>query len=166
VRRAWGLLLLAACADDDVEPRKAAPKPASPAVPERVVYDQILIAFKDSYRVFNPDTREMELKSDTERPREAAAALARRVFDRARAGSDFEALKREYTDARDKDGDVFGPIHAARDDVKRELYEIYRRTLYPGPAEVIFGLGVGEVGLVEHDPKRCPDGWLIIKRLK
>lgn len=162
------LLLAAACGDGGPEAkRKAPPDPAPKAsVPDHVVYDQVLIAFKGSYRVRNRDTGEMELKSDTQRSREDALELATSVFDRARSGADFDELKRDNTDARDKDGGVFGPIHVARDDVRKEPREIFRGTLYPGPADVIFRLEVGEVGLVEHDPKRCPDGWLIIKRLR
>jgi hypothetical protein len=108
----------------------------------------------------------MEILSDTARPREAARERAERVYELARSGADFAALKEEYTDARTKDGEPSGLIHAALDGVRKETYEIYRSTLYPGPAAVVFKLGKEEVGLVEHDPRLCPDGWLIVKRVR
>jgi hypothetical protein len=174
-------ILLAACSDGGPDPapppgkgEQPAPPPAPPpdegpkdgAMPDHIVYDQILVAFKDSYQVKSPHTGRMEILSDTDRPREAARERAAMVFDLARSGTDFTALKEEYTDARTKDGEPSGLVHAARDGVRKETYEIYRSTLYPGPAAVVFKLRKDEVGLVEHDPKRCPDGWLIIKRIK
>jgi hypothetical protein len=156
----------------ETKPDKAPPDEAGGtgatdrAIPDHVVYDQILVAFKGSYQVKNPRTGRVEVLSDTDRPREDARERAEMVFDLARSGADFKALKEEYTDARDKDGTPCGLIHAARDGVRKDTNEIYRSTLYPGPAAVIFRLGVDEVGLVEHDPQRCPDGWLIVKRLK
>ncbi len=172
-------ILLAACGDKrpaeqpETEPQTAPDRKPLPdegsgdgAVPDHIVYDQILIAFKGSYQVTDPRTKRVEILSDTDRPRDAAKDLAARVFDLARSGADFPALKREYTDARTGDGEPSGLVHAARDGVRKETHEIYRGTLYPGPAAVIFNLKVGEVGLIEHDPKRCPDGWLIVKRVK
>jgi len=164
MRRMWvALLLAAACGDRDPATKTAAPRQAQPkpedkeeaGIPDHVVYDQVLIAFKGSYK-----------DADTDRPREAARALAERVFELARSGSDFTALKQEYTDWRRKDGEPYPPIQAARDGVRKGDYEIYRSTLYPGTAFVIFRLKVGEVGLVEQDPKTCPDGWFVIKRLQ
>ena len=134
--------------------------------PTHIVYDQILIAFKGSYRVKNPRTHREEILSDTDRPQEAAKELAAKVFDLAQSGGDFEALKDAYTDARIKDGSPSGQIHAALDGVPRDTREIYRSTLYPGPASVVFNLKKDEIQMIEYDPKRCPDGWLIVKRVK
>ncbi|MCK6459408.1 MAG: peptidylprolyl isomerase [Planctomycetes bacterium] len=171
-------VLIGACGDAEPPPppgkgaqpdMPAAPpdgEPEGDAIPDHIVYDQILVAFKDSYRVTNPRTKRVEVLSDTDRPREAAQERAARVLDLARSGADFQALKEEYTDARTSDGEPSGLVHAARDGVPKETHEIYRGTLYPGPSAVIFKLKVGEVGMVEHDPKRCPDGWLIVKRVR
>ena len=145
----------------------SAGKPAEEAgLPEHVVYDQILIAFKGSYLVKDPDTKKEELRSDTDRPREAAKELAAKVFDLARSGGDFTALKDAYTDDRGKEGEPGGLVHAALDGVFRDTREIYRSTLYPGPRAVVFNLKKDEVGMIEYDPKRCPHGWLIVKRLR
>jgi len=178
------LLLLAACGDRPPAPEPAAPasgdakpepapkpkpseEPAEEAgAPKHIVYDQILIAFKGSYRVTNPRTHKEEILSDTARPQEAAEELAARVLALAQSGGDFGALKDAYTDARGKDGSPSGLIHAALDGVPKETHEIYRSTLYPGPASVVFDLKKDEIRMVGYDPKRCPDGWLIIKRVK
>jgi hypothetical protein len=164
------VVLLAACGNGE-KPTKAEP-PANPAptkpgakpdapvpeekgAPEHVVYDQILIAFKGSYD-----------RADIDRPQETAKELAERVLDLAQSGGDFDALKEEYTDDRDKEGRPLGLIYAARDDVQRESYEIYRKTLFQAPRELIFKLKVGAIGYVAYDPRLCPDGFLIIKRVK
>jgi hypothetical protein len=171
-------VLLGACGEGGPAKAPAGAEPEAPpaieplaeedpkGIPDHIVYDQILVAFKGSYRVTDPRTKREEILSDTDRPREAAKELAAKVFDLARSGADFAVLKQEYTDARTPDGDPSGLVHAARDGVRRETYEIYRGTLYPGPAATVFGLKVGEVGMIEHDPKRCPDGWLIVKRVR
>jgi len=159
-------------AEQPEQPEKETPdappaeEPAAEAVPRHIVYDQILIAFKGSYRVKNPRTQREEILSDTDRPEEAAKELAAKVFDLARSGGDFAALKDAYTDARGKEGEPSGLIHAALDGVRKDTREIYRSTLYPGPAAVVFKLRKDEVGIIEHDPKSCPDGWLIVKRVQ
>lgn len=164
------VLLLAGCGERaPAAPHAAAPGPEVPPekpIPDHIVYDQILVAFKGSYQVKDPKTQRVRILSDTNRPRDDARVRAEKVFDLARSGADFAALKEEYTDARNEEGAPSGLIHAARDGVRKEPFEIYRSTLYPGPATVVFRLEVGEVGMIEHDPKRCPDGWLIAKRLR
>jgi len=161
VRRASFLcVLLAACGNGEPEPapdthgsEPAAPQGTS-AVPDHVVYEEILIAFQGSFA-----------KVETDRPREAARDLAHRVFDMARLGGDFDVLKEEYTDLR-PEGAPSGPTRVARDGVECATNEIYRSTLFAGVSAVLYGLKVGEVGLVEYDPKRCPIGWLLIKRTR
>ncbi|HEX5137280.1 MAG TPA: hypothetical protein VFY93_09925 [Planctomycetota bacterium] len=174
------LVLLAACGGREPPrpPSTVAAEEAKPETPPEdepeeetgppthIVYDQILIAFKGSYRVKNPRTHQEEILSDTDRPQEAAKVLAAKVLDLARSGGDFEALKDAYSDARIKDGSASGEIHAALDGVPKDTREIYRSTLYPGPASVVFNLKKDEISMIEYDPKRCPDGWLIVKRVK
>lgn len=171
MRRPWlaVLLAVAACGDGDepAQPKETpAPAPQKTGIPDRVTYDQILIAFQGSYRVVDPATGESTLKSDTNRTREAALALAHKVFDLAQSGADFATLKQEYSDARGPSGEPDGPVQVVRDGLRHAPDEILRSTLHQGPAGTVFRLAVGEIGIVEHDPRLCPHGWLIIKRLR
>lgn len=165
------LLAVAACGDGDrPAPPKTTPAPApapqKTGIPDRVAYDQILIAFQGSYRIAGSAPGETVLKSDTNRTREAALALAHEVYESARSGTDFEALKREYSDARGPSGEPDGPLKVVRDGLGRAPDEILRSTLCEGASATVFRLAVGEIGIVEHDKKLCPHGWLIIRRLR
>jgi hypothetical protein len=158
------LLLAAACDDDgsrldrDAEP--AAGKENDDGPPARVVFDRILIAFKGSYA----------RGGEVFRSREQARDLAYRLLDRIRSGVEFDLLKEEYTDDRARrTGVALGPYGAFNHGVspkKGELGDIPRENFYPALAGVIFKLQVGEVGMADHHPKDCPDGWHIVKRLE
>jgi hypothetical protein len=162
--RRLGLLLVlsAACGNGDPPAPPRRPEPPSPepppatGVPERVRYEQILIAFRGSYS-----------RTDIFRTREEARELARSILERARTGFDFEALKQEFSDDRNQaTGLALGPYDTVREDLARYAAEIPRTNLYTGLANVVYALKVGEVGLVEHDPKRCPIGWIVVKRIE
>jgi hypothetical protein len=154
------LALLVAC-DGEEPPPEPAPPPqperAQPqqGIPDRVTYDQILIAFHGSYA-----------RVRTARTRQEAEGLAYAVLARLRAGERFEALKEEYTDDRSETGRPLGPYYTARDGLYRKGAEVPRSHLYPGPGELVYELQPGEIGIVDFDPKRCPIGWLIVQRLR
>ncbi len=136
-------------------PPKPPPAPLS-ALPDRVTYDQILVAFKGSYE-----------RTETERTREEARALAYSILDRVEAGVDFEALKREFSDDRNPEyGTALGPYDTAKDGLPRTGMEIPLSNLHKGLAEVVYRLKVGEIGIVDFDEKRFPIGWMVVKRLK
>ena len=150
--------LAAACGDGEpAAPARPAPPPAPlSALPDRVTYDQILVAFKGSYG-----------KAETDRTQEEARALAYNVLGRAQAGIDFDALKREFSDDRNQEyGTALGPYDTAKDGLPREGMEIPMSHLHKGLAEVVYRLKVGEIGIVDFDAKRFPIGWLVVKRLK
>jgi hypothetical protein len=158
--RLFLLALLAACGDDEPKDPGPPPVPAKPpappsGIPDRVTYDQILIAFHGSYP-----------RAEATRTRAEAEGLAYALLARLRAGESFHALKEEYTDDRSESGRPQGPYHTVKDGLRREGMEVPRSHLYPGPGELIYGLKPGDFGIVDCDPKRCPIGWLIILRLQ
>jgi hypothetical protein len=132
-------------------PALSRPQPA--AEPERVTVQHILLAFKGSI----PGDQKVT------RSREDAERLALQIFERAKAGEDFAAMVRMYTN------DSYPGIYkmtnrgVAPDKSKQE----YSRTgMVPAFGDVSFGLEVGGVGLAVYDPARSKYGWHIIKRLE
>lgn len=120
--------------------------------PERVTVQHILIAFRGSL----PDPK-------VTRSREEAEKLALQIFERAKAGEDFDAMVKTYTN-----------------DSYPGIYSMSNRDVTPDPAkkefprtrmvkafgDVSFGLEVGGVGLAVYDPATSKYGWHIIKRLQ
>ena len=162
-RSCLALVLLAACGGDAPKPPPAPPKPDKPrtSLPDRVKYEQILIAFQGSY------VKDGKALAETGRTKEEARALARSLLERAQAGVDFAVLKQEFSDDRDPRTLLArGPYESVRDGVRRQGYEIPLSNLHRGLAEVVYRLKVGEFGLVEHDERLFPDGWLVVERIE
>jgi hypothetical protein len=131
-------------------PVTLAARKATAEEPDHVTVQHILIAFGRSI-----PGREIE------RSKEEAESLARELLARARAGEDFAGLVKEYSD------DQFPGIYKlANRGVKPEPGERRRYDMVTYFGNVAFGLQVGEVGLAEHHPTRCPYGWHVIKRLE
>jgi hypothetical protein len=122
------------------------------AEPEHITVQHILIAFKGSL----PDPKVTRSKEDAEK-------LALKVFERAKAGEDFGAMVKMYTN------DSFPGIYAmantnvAPDPSKREFS---RTRMVKAFGDVGFSLEVGGVGLAVYDPAASKYGWHIIKRLE
>jgi len=153
-------LALLSCDGDAPSPQPEPERPARPGpepdAPERVVFEQIVVAFKGSY------------KDATFRSRGEARELAYSVLDRIESGVDFEALKQEYSDDRSqKTGLALGPYYARNHGAKPErLDEVERGKLYPALQHQLFRLDVGEVAIVDYDEKGLATGWHVIKRIK
>ena len=123
------------------------------AEPERVTVQHILIAFKGS------------LPNDTKvtRSREDAEKLALKVFERAKAGEDFAAMVKMYTN------DSYPGIYKMTNRgvaPDRSKQEFARTGMVPAFGNVGFGLEVGGIGLAVYDPATSKFGWHIIKRLE
>jgi len=121
--------------------------------PERITVQHILIAFKGSL----PNDQKVT------RSREAAEKLALQVFERAKAGEDFAAMVKTYTN------DSYPGIYKMTNrDVTpdKSKGEYSRAGMVPCFGNVSFGLEVGGVGLAAYDPAGCRFGWHIIKRLE
>lgn len=120
--------------------------------PERVTVQHILIAFKGSI----PDPKVTRSKEDAER-------LALKIFERAKAGEDFAAMVKMYTN------DEYPGIYKMTNKSvtpDRSKQEYSRTGMVKSFGDVSFGLAVGAVGLAVYDPAASKYGWHIIKRLE
>jgi peptidyl-prolyl cis-trans isomerase C len=123
------------------------------AEPERVTVQHILIAFKGS---LPDDTKVTRSKEDAEK-------LALQVFERAKAGQDFAAMVKMYTN------DSYPGIYKMTNkDVTpdRSKQEYSRTGMVRAFGDVGFSLEVGGVGLAVYDSATSKYGWHIIKRLE
>jgi peptidyl-prolyl cis-trans isomerase C len=123
------------------------------AEPERVTVQHILIAFKGSL----PDDTKVT------RSREDAEKLALQVFERAKAGEDFAAMVKMYTN------DSYPGIYKMTNKgvtPDRSKQEYSRTGMVKAFGDVGFSLEVGGVGLAVYDLGTSRFGWHIIKRLE
>jgi len=97
------------------------------------------------------------------RTRDEAQVLAEELFKKAKAGEDFDALVKQYTDDSHP-----GIYSMANNGIPADLSKgIYARSgMIPAFGNVGFTLRVGEVGMAAYDVQQSPYGWHIIKRIK
>jgi len=123
------------------------------AEPERVAVQHILIAFKGSL----PDDQKVT------RSKEEAEKLALQIFERAKAGEDFAAMVKMYTN------DSYPGIYKMTNKgvIPDKSKQEYSRTgMVRAFGDVGFSLEIGGVGLAVYDPATSKYGWHIIKRLE
>lgn len=135
------------------EPKMAAAgtMPVKPEVePQHVEVQHILIGFTGSVRG-KPITR----------TKEEARTLAYQLLERARAGEDFDALVRQYTD--DQPPGIYGMSAVG---VTPLPGEYPRDQMVAAFGNVGFAVSPGNIGIADWDPATSPYGWHIIKRLK
>jgi len=121
--------------------------------PEHVTVQHILIAFKGSL----PNDQKVT------RSREDAEKIALLIFERAKAGEDFDAMVKTYTN------DSYPGIYKMSNrDVPPDpsKKEFSRTGMVKAFGDVSFSLEVGSVGLAVYDPATSKYGWHIIKRLE
>jgi hypothetical protein len=146
----WLLLLTGCGACQDLEP-------AEVREPRRVQVERILISYRG-----NP------LKIPARRSFDEAGALARRIFDRARAGEDFVELRNSYSDDRSESGETaIGPYIVLNHGLQPTRTLLHVARMMRGAmgkrfGDVAFRMQVGEIALVEHDDDDYPAGWEII----
>ena len=97
------------------------------------------------------------------RSREEAQQLAEDLFARAKAGEDFDALVKQYTD--DSHPGIYKMAnHGVQPDMANQVYP--RGQMVAAFGDVGFPLAVGEVGLAVYDPQSSKYGWHVIKRVE
>jgi len=122
--------------------------------PERLAVQHILVGFKGS--IPGPEAK-------VTRTKEEAEALARKLFEQAKGGADFDALVKADTD------DEYPGIYSmANFDIppNKEQKEYSRGGMVRSFGDVSFSLPVGGVGLAVYDPQFSKYGWHIIKRVR
>ncbi len=101
------------------------------------------------------------------RTKEEAQALALELFEKAKAGEDFDKIVRKYTD--DSPPGIYRMANRGfRSDMSPIVpsNKIYARDeMVPAFGNTGFPLKVGEVGLAEFDEEESPFGWHIVKRI-
>lgn len=126
----------------------------APAVnePDYVTVQHILIGFEGAVP-----------GKDITRSKSEASALARELYDRAKAGEDFDTLVEEYTD--DSFPGVYGIAnHDGQPDQARQIHA--RNDMARNFGDVSFSLEVGGIGLAEYHEAHCKFGWHVIMRIK
>ncbi len=119
----------------------------TPAEPERIEIQHVLISFAGT-------------GTKARRSQAEAAELAAATLARANAGEDFDALVRELTDDSPP-----GIYRLSNNGVSPASGEYPRNRMVAAFGNVGFGLGVGDIGMADFDPRTSPYGWHIIKRL-
>jgi parvulin-like peptidyl-prolyl isomerase len=119
----------------------------TPAEPERIEIQHVLISFAGT-------------GTKARRSQAEAAELAAATLARANAGEDFDALVRELTDDSPP-----GIYRLSNNGVSPASGEYPRNRMVAAFGNVGFGLGAGDIGMADFDPRTSPYGWHIIKRL-
>jgi len=122
------------------------------AEPEHVTVQHILIAFRGS----TPDPKVTRSQAEAE-------TLALQIFERAKAGEDFDAMVKTYTNDSYPGIYRMSNRNVAPDTAKREFP---RGRMVKAFGDVSFGLEVGGVGMAPYDRVTSVFGWHIIKRLE
>ena len=118
--------------------------------PDVVIVQHILIGYKKTV----PGKK-------LDRTKKEAQALAEELLQRARAGEDFDALVKEYTN------DQYPGIYRLTNrDAPLMEQSRSRDQMVVNFGDVSFELEVGEVGLAKYHPGNSPYGWHVIKRLE
>ncbi len=124
--------------------------------PDRIQVQHLLISFQGSAGPVPNVTRTQA----------EAQALVSEIMAKLKAGEDFKALVKKYTD--DKYPGLyrmsnFGVTPVTEPPSKKEYP---RAKMVKSFGDVGFKLKVGEVGLAVYDPKDSKFGWHVIKRLE
>ncbi len=118
--------------------------------PPVVVVQHILVGFKNSVQGKTLDRTKAE-----------ANALAQELLARARAGEDFDALVRAYTNDQHP-----GIYKLTNTNAPHMSGARTRQQMVPGFGDLAFRLAVGEIGIVPYHAANSPYGWHVIKRLE
>lgn len=158
------LPLLAGCAPDEGTAAKTKPDP-------QAMVETMRLATADLLARPEHDVQKVEIQNilvsfagspageGVTRVRPDAETLAAELYARIVDGEDMGDLMREYSD-----------------DPGAGIYTLSNGQTLPGEqprgttvalvADVAWRLEVGEVGVAPYDPKRCPFGWHVVKRLR
>lgn len=97
-----------------------------------------------------------------------AKKLADELFEKAKAGEDFDAIVKAYTDDNHPGIYHIANFNQETDQSSPNQSEWIRARdgLVPAFGQIGFSLKVGDIGMAEYNPESSPFGWHIIKRIK
>ncbi|HLQ66124.1 MAG TPA: peptidylprolyl isomerase [Candidatus Limnocylindrales bacterium] len=142
--------------DSTAPPAKEAPVAAGASdskamlIPAHIQVQHILIGFAGSVPGKNI-TRTVD----------EAKTLAYQILARAKAGEDFNALVKQYTDDQPP-----GIYSMSGSGIPPAPGEFSRDQMVPAFGNVGFAINVGEIGIADYDATKSPYGWHVIKRLR
>ena len=116
--------------------------------PERVVVASIFLAFDGSVR-----------SEKIGRTRDQADSLARELLKVARAGADFDSLKKVRCDQPRA-----APLLLVNTGLRAAKGERSRKMVEPAVGDMAFGMSVGNIGLVVPNNTTCRYGYYIVQR--
>jgi parvulin-like peptidyl-prolyl isomerase len=119
-------------------------------IPAHIQVQHILIGFAGSVP-----------NKNITRTADEAKTLAYQILARAKAGEDFDALVKQYTD--DQPPGIYAMSGSG---VPPSQGEYARDQMVPAFGNVGFAINVGEIGIADYDATKSPYGWHIIKRLR
>lgn len=119
--------------------------------PSRVEIEQILISFDKAKQ------------SRSTRGEEEARSLAASIEQRARTGTDFQALAQESDDGG---SDLPRRMTIVEGGIRALPGEMSRQDLPRALARAAFSLEPGEIALVEYQEQDSPYGWHVIRRAR
>lgn len=123
---------------------------------QHITVQHILIGFKDAVGFQgNPPP------GAAQRTQSQAKTLAYDILNRARSGSNFDDLVKQYTDDQ-----APGIYSMSNSGVQPGPGEYSRDGMVPAFGNVGFSLKPGEIGISDYDPANSPYGYHIIKRLR
>ena len=118
------------------------------AEPEHITVQHLLVAFQGS-------------GTGARRSKEEARTLAYDLMEQAKAGVNFDDLIKKHTD--DSPPGIYAMANRG---VRPAQGEYGRDSMVPAFGDTGFPLQVGEFGMADHDPRKSPYGWHIVKRIK
>jgi len=140
------------CQSEKKNTETPAPAAEKAAEPDYITVQHILVGFAGSVPGKNITRTQAE-----------ARQLAEDIFERAKAGEDFDALVRQYTDDS-YPGKYKMANFGLQADMGQRVYA--RDKMVPAFGDVGFPLDIGGIGMAEFNAQTSPYGWHIVKRVE
>ncbi len=142
------IVFIAACGGGDGAP---APGAVEDDQPDLITVQHVLIGFDKT------------VPGKTDRTQAEAQTLANSVYEKAKAGENFDELVKEYSD------DNYPGVYELANfgvDADKDMLQYNRKEMAKSFGDVAFSLQVNEIGMANYDKSNSKYGWHIILRLE
>ena len=142
------IVFIAACGGGDSAPVPGAVEDDQPDV---ITVQHVLIGFDKS------------VPGKTDRTQAEAQTLANSVYEKAKAGENFDELVREYSN------DNYPGVYELANfgvEADKDMLQYNRKDMAKSFGDVAFSLQVNEIGMANYDKSNSKYGWHIILRLE